>query len=104
MPANFCPYCEVDLRDATRPKKVKTPLLRRLVTAVIILLCVAVVYALIKRLVDGGAFQVFRKYKAAMESVEPLPARAWRGPSFLGPPPANPPAPSGRSPLDVRRV
>ena len=71
-PAVNCPYCGVDLKDAALPKKRKPPLVRGLVSLVVILLCAAVVYFLAQKLLKDGAFDAFKK-KSAQATVSVVP-------------------------------
>ena len=70
MPAQFCPHCKIELRLATEPKP-KPPIWRKLAALIVILLCASVIYYLVQKLLNRGAFESLRKYGHSIESVSP---------------------------------
>jgi hypothetical protein len=71
MPASSCVYCRVDLREASRPKKRKTPLLRQLVAFVVIVACFLCVAYFVERLRQTDDFKTLQKYEDLVPDVLP---------------------------------
>jgi peptidoglycan/LPS O-acetylase OafA/YrhL len=74
MPAQICPWCRVELKKATEPKRKKPPLWRTLVNLVVIIICALVIYFLFQELMERKAFDSMHKFIHAIEFKAP----AWR--------------------------
>jgi hypothetical protein len=69
-PADRCPHCKANLRDATFAKRRKGPLWRRIVSWIMVLLCGWAIYVLLDKLVMHEQFEVLKSHLGIFKGSE----------------------------------